>query len=383
LSDAETADAVVVGAGLLGAATTYELSKAGLHTVLLERGSPNRESSGATAGNIHVQAIHARRPGQVHPADPSVFLPLQIAASDIWDQLETELGADIEVRRGGSFMVAETEEQVAALRAKHNLEVQLGLMTELLAGDDARSEMPLLGPTVVAANYCAKDGYANPLLATPAFLRAANRFGARLYAFNPVTAISRIGLNYRISTANRVFEAPVLINAAGAWISEIADLAGIHLQMAPLAIQMHATERTEPLMSHVIQHVGQGLSVKQVNAGNFLIGGGWPAHGLNLNGRSPISIESMLGNIRQAHRVLPFLKGHRILRVWAGPLAATPDELPVIGEVPGASGFFVVGGTYGFTLAPLWAQVLSSLVRGCATNQDLSQVSVGRLVLEV
>lgn len=381
LSDVQTADVVVVGAGLLGAATTYELSKAGLRTVLLERGAPNRESSGATAGNIHVQAIHARRPGQIYPADPSVFLPLQIAASEIWDHLETELNANMEVRRGGSYMVAETEEQVTVLTAKHDLELKFGLVTELLEGDTARAELPLLGPTVMAANYCAKDGYANPLLATPAYLRSANRFGAHLYPFTAVTAINRAGANYRIRTTAGEFEAPAIVNSAGAWITEIAEMAGIHLQMAPVAIQMHATERTTPLMDHVIQHVGEGLSVKQVRAGNFLIGGGWPAHRLDLSARSPASVVSMLGNIRLAHRILPFLKSYRIVRVWAGPLAATPDELPAIGEVPGTPGLFVVGGTYGFTLAPLWAKVLTSLICGSTPQVDLTRVDVRRLMV--
>lgn len=277
-------------------------------------------------------------------------------------------------------MVAETEEQVEALTAKHNLEVTSGLMTELLQGDDARSELPLLGPTVLAANYCAKDGYANPLLATPAYLRAANRYGARLYSFHPVERINRVGASYRVRTPSREFESPVVVDTAGAWITEIAQMAGIHLRMAPVAIQMHATERMAPLMDHVIQHVGEGLSVKQVKAGNVLIGGGWPAHGLDLTARSPISVASMLGNIRLAHRILPFLKQQRILRVWAGPLAATADELPAIGEVPGAPGFYVIGGTYGFTLAPLWAKVLCNLVRGITPEVDLSRVTVQRLV---
>jgi sarcosine oxidase subunit beta len=306
-----------------------------------------------------------------------------MAASDLWEQLEAELDANIEVRRGGSFMVAETEDQVADLRAKHDLEQRLGLETTLLAGDDARRELPLLGGSVLAADYCALDGYANPLLATPAYVRAATRLGARIYPFNPVEAITRTHDIYRLSTPTLEFESPIVINAAGAWISQVAGLAGISLDMAPLAIQMHATERTEPAMSHVIQHVGLGLSVKQVKAGNFLIGGGWPALDLNLNGRSSISIESMLGNIAIAHRVLPFLRRHRILRVWAGPLAATPDELPVIGEVPDAKGFLVVGGTYGFTLAPLWARVLRDLAVGTAPQVDLKRVAVARLVRSV
>ena len=110
-------DAIVIGGGVVGAATAYELVRAGAQTVVLERGAPNRESSGTTAGNIHIQAIHPLRPGQV-PADARRFLPLQRAASSLWDTLESELDAGIELRRAGGFMVAETPEQVAHLRQK-------------------------------------------------------------------------------------------------------------------------------------------------------------------------------------------------------------------------------------------------------------------------
>jgi len=302
-----------------------------------------------------------------------------MAASNYWQRLEEELDANIEVRRGGSFMVAETEEEAVDLRAKHELERRLGLATRLLSGEEARKELPLLGDSVLEADYCGLDGYANPLLATPAYLKAAIRLGAQLYPFTQVNEIAHAGGSYRLTTQSSVFESPVVINAAGAWITRVAALAGIVLDMAPVAIQMHATERIQPTMSHVIQHVGLGLSVKQVKSGQFLIGGGWPALDLNLEGRSSISVKSMLGNVALAHRVLPFLKNLRILRAWAGPLAATPDELPVIGEVPGFDGFFVVGGTYGFTLAPLWARVLTSLVLGSAPEVDLRSVTVGRL----
>ena len=74
MSAAETvgahhADVIVIGAGVVGSAAAYELCRAGARTMLLERTVPNRESSGTTAGNIHIQAIHALRPGQDVPID--------------------------------------------------------------------------------------------------------------------------------------------------------------------------------------------------------------------------------------------------------------------------------------------------------------------------
>lgn len=360
----ETADVVIIGAGILGAAAAHALAVAGHRVVVLDRGAPNREGSGTTAGNLHIQAIHTHRPGQVIGADNRRFLPLQRAASQLWTTIEDELETSVELRRGGGFMVAETEDQVAELRRKHEMERELQVPTELVSGDEARAALPLLSDRVLAADWCDLDGYANPLLVTGAYLAAARRHSAQVFGFTPATGIDRTSEGYVVRSRDRAWSTATVINVAGPWIADVAALAGIDLTISPVAIQMHVTERVPPTTRMLVQHVGEGMSVKQTTSGNMLIGGGWPAAGMNLDGRSDASIESLAGNIWQAVRVLPFLADLKILRAWAGPLAATPDEMPVIGEVPGAPGFFVAGGTYAFTLAPLWAHTLRCLVEG-------------------
>lgn len=377
---AEHLDAIVIGGGILGAATAYELSRAGKKTVVLEKGAPNREGSGTTAGNLHIQAIHPRRPGQLVAADNARFLPLQLEASKRWSFIEDVLETSVELRRSGGFMVAESEIQVNELRAKHELERRNGLTSDLLSGEEARVALPLLSPAVMAAVFCPEDGYANPLKVVPAYLQAAQRLGSRVHSFTRVDRISAEGGIYRVSAANAEWLAPTVVNVTGPWIGDVAGLIGIDLDMSPVAIQMQATVRVPPLMHHLVEHIGEGLSVKQVSAGNILVGGGWPAAKLDLSGRSAISLRSMFGNLELAQRILPFLTSMRILRAWAGPLAATPDELPVIGEVPGFPRFFVAGGTYAFTLAPLWAEVLRDLALGVAPAVDLSGLGPERLM---
>lgn len=372
MTRAATADVVVVGAGILGAATAWHLTRSGSSVIVLERGAPNREGSGSTAGNLHVQAVHTRRPGQDVPLNSRRFLPLQKAASDRWTDVPEELDADIELTRAGGLTVAETDEQAAELVAKSRWEAEVGVPTELLDGDAAREMMPELGRTVRAATWCPVDGYANPLLVTPAYLQAAIRCGAQLHTDCAVTALRRASAVWQVEAGDLVAEAPVVIDVAGPWLGAIAALAGITLAMAPVAIQMHATVRSPPLLRHLVQHIGEGLSVKQVTAGNVLIGGGWPSGPIDLSGRTAASVASMTGNLAQAIRILPVLGGLRLLRMWAGPLAATPDEMPVIGEVPGAEGFFVAGGTYAFTFAPLWAQTLTALIHGQQPPVDLT-----------
>ncbi|MEV4839207.1 FAD-dependent oxidoreductase [Nonomuraea sp. NPDC049486] len=375
-----TADVVIVGAGVLGASAASRLARDGHRVVVLERGAPGREGSGTTAGNLHVQAVHTRRPGQAVPLDSARFAPLQRAASDLWETVEDDLGASVELRRSGGFTVAETPEQVQELYDKQAWENAAGIKTEILGGDAARDALPQLGPTVAAATWCPQDGYANPLKVTPAYLDDAVRHGAEVVPFAPVTAIAREGGSWRVRAGAREIETPVVIDVAGPWLHKIAALTGVALDMAPVAIQMHATVRCSSGLPHLVQHIGEGLSVKQVNAGNLLVGGGWPARRLNLDGRSDAGVDSMVGNLALAVRILPFVRRLRLLRAWAGPLAATPDEMPVIGEVPGRPGFLVAGGTYAFTFAPLWAETLRCLVAGAEPPVDVSDLGPDRLM---
>lgn len=374
---AEVYDAIVVGAGLLGAAAGFELARSGARTLILERGAANRESSGTTAGNLHIQAIHPRRPDQRVAADNRRLLPLQRAASRLWARVEDDLDADVELRRTGGVMIAETEDEVAELRAKRAAERDAGLRTELLDGGAARTGFGL-GPTVRAAVWCAEDGFANPLKATPAYLAAASRHGARTRLFAPVTGIARERDAWRVSTRGGTYAAPVVVDAAGPWLGEVAAMAGVDLDVRPLALQMHATVRTRPRLRVLVQHIGQGLSVKQAVAGNVLVGGGWPAP-LDLAARSGIDPASIAGNLGVAARVLPFLHELRLLRCWSGPLATTPDEMPVVGEVGRRPGLIVLGGTYGFTLAPLWGRIAAQLARGDAPEVEIGDLTPDRL----
>jgi sarcosine oxidase subunit beta len=375
-----TADVVIIGAGVLGASAASRLARDGHRVVVLERGAPGREGSGTTAGNLHVQAVHTRRPGQDVPLDSARFTPLQRAASDLWEDVEDDLDTSVELRRSGGFTVAETPGQVQELHDKQAWECAAGIKTEILDGDAAREALPQLGPTVAAATWCPHDGYANPLKVTPAYLADALRHGARFLPFTPVRAITREHGTWRVRAGTQTVEAPVVIDVAGPWLHRIAALAGITLDMKPVAIQMHATVRCETGLPHLVQHIGEGLSVKQVSAGNLLVGGGWPARRLNLDGRSDAGVDSMVGNLALAVRILPFVRRLRLLRAWAGPLAATPDEMPVIGEVPGSPGFLVAGGTYAFTFAPLWAETLRRLVAGAEPPVDVSDLGPGRLM---
>jgi sarcosine oxidase subunit beta len=377
----KTADVVVIGAGVVGAATAWALAEEGVQVHVLDRGPVNRQGSGTTAGNLHIQAVHSERPGQQVPVDVTRLLPLQRAASDLWTAAEQRLQADIGLRRTGGLTVAETDAEVALLWAKRRAEAQHGIPTEVLQGAQLRGFAPEINLDIPAATWCPWDGYANPLVTTPAFLRAAARREARIDPFRPVIALERRRTDWLVQTPAGPISAPFVINAAGPDLPDIARLAGVHLAAQPAHLQMHITMRTRPVLPRLIQHVGQGLSVKQVSTGQVLIGGGWPASDRpGSGGRRPVSVPSIVGNVSLACRIVPTLSEVDLLRVWTGPVLATGDEMPVIGEVPGRPGLIVCGGTYAFTLAPLWAQILSCLVQRRPAPLPVEDLGPGRLM---
>lgn len=371
-------DAVVVGAGIVGAATALALTRAGARVVVLDRSAPNAGGSGATAGNLHIQTIHTRRPGQGVAVDVRQLLPLQARTSTLWNELDDSV-PDLGLARCGGFMVAETEDQVRTLEAKHHWELAAGIPTEVLTGREARRLLPTLGPSVEAATWCPLDGFAEPDLAGPALLRQAEAEGAEVRSHHPVTGLDRVGDEWAVTTPAITLTAPVVIDVAGPWMAGIASMAGVSMNLRPTALQMHALDAPPDTLGVLVQHVGEGMSIKQDRRGRLVLGGGWPAGEFHDTDAATPLPESTVGNLAQIERLLPSLAALPLTDTWTGPVLTTPDEMPVIGPVGGAPGLLVAGGTYSFTFAPLWAQLLTAMVRGHEPDLDVGAFSPARL----
>ena len=122
------------------------------------------------------------------------------------------------------------------------------------------------------------EGFANPLLVTPAHINAAARHGARFFSDAPARAITRESDGgFVIETGRGAFRARQIISAAGAWTAELGRMVGLKIPVTGSAGQVMVTEGRPPIMrDHLLQHVGKGLTLKQSQNGTFIIGGGWP-----------------------------------------------------------------------------------------------------------
>jgi sarcosine oxidase, subunit beta len=373
------ADVVVIGAGIVGSATALELTRADYRVVVVDRAEPNRAGSGTTAGNLHIQSMHGGRPGQLVTVDAERLVPVQRAASELWDTYDNSVPGLGLVRCGG-YSVAETDEQTALLERKSQWERDAGIPTRVLTGDQARAQLPVFGPVVRAATWCDWDGFAHPDIAGPALLRQAVREGAKLRTPCTVTGLRHDADRWTVRTELGEVLAESVVIASGPWIAPVAALAGVSLRVTPVSLQMHTLDAPRRPLPCLVQHVGEGMSVRPGRDGRLVLGGGWPAGAFSeRDGSAPTVEASIDGNRAQIARLMPALADAPLVDVWTGPVVTTPDEMPLIGRIPSAPGLYVAGGTYSFTFAPVWAKTLTALISDKATPVDVAGFAPDRL----
>jgi glycine/D-amino acid oxidase-like deaminating enzyme len=367
-------DVAVLGGGLVGCATAYYLSRAGARVVLVEQADLNREASGRNAGSLHFQLEYRLLShGDELAAQFSQIIPLSLLAIEDWAGLEKTLESDLEVEFGGGLIVADSAADVTLLEKRQALQSKWGLPSRLLSRAEVRQLAPYLADSVVAAGYCAAEGHANPRLVTPAFARRAAENGADIQCRTRVTALARDGRDWRVATVatdgtQRDIIAGAVLNAAGAWASDIATLAHLHLPIYAVPLTMNVIERTAPMIPHLVQHASRRLSLKQVAAGNILVGGGWPGRFQcedstpNVCQRADLVLDHVAANVSLASRLVPALGRLHLLRSWTGTTGVTADQMPLLGEVPEAPRFFVAAGGSAFTHGPTYARLISEAI---------------------
>jgi D-hydroxyproline dehydrogenase subunit alpha len=153
-------------------------------------------------------------------------------------------------------------------------------------------------------------------------------------------------------------------------------MVGLSLLVHGAALQMIVTESAPPLLDHLIAHADRHLTLKQADAGNLIIGGGWTA-GFDAAGFPQPLRPSIEGNLWVAERVVPALAGLHVIRSWAG-MNLNLDGAPLLGEAPGLPGFFNVVTANGYTLAPLVAQITAELIRTGTTRRDIDFFTLAR-----
>ncbi len=364
-----SADVVIVGAGVTGAALAYELTKRGIRDILiLERKFPCSGATGRCGGGIRQQFTSP--------------LNIKLAMESVrrYETLFEELGVDIEFIQGGYLILAETEKERELQLKAVSLQNELGLPSRLLSPEEALDVLPLLdASTITGATFCPTDGHANPFRVVEGYLRRAREKGVSLEKFTEVVGLVVEGDRIvRVRTSRGEISPGVVVNAAGAWSREIARMAGVELPNVPIRHEIAITEPVKPFMDVMVISIHNGIYFSQTKEGQIIGGIGLPDErpGYNLSS----SLRFLRVYARELIRYVPALGQLSVLRQWAGLYDVTPDAQPILGPTPGLGNFIQANGYsgHGFMIAPAVAAHLADYIEKGNRSEVLESLSLER-----
>jgi sarcosine oxidase subunit beta len=349
---------LIVGGGLMGLSAAFHLRRmdASRSVTVLERAQVGAAASGASAAGVRAMG---RDPAERR---------LALESLRRWPELDRELEAETGYRRGGGLRVALDDkawETAPAWAAEQRAD---GVPLETVDAAGARRLAPGIAPGCLGGAYSPIDGQAEAMATVQAFAAAARRVGARVEEGAGVKALIVDGP--RVTGVERSDGArqscDVAIVTAGAWTASLlAGLVKVPLHTRPL--QMLLTEPAPGALGPVLSGFDRRISLKQLAGGAFLVGGGWPGHVTDHEAnRGEVLGESVRGSLEVVREVYPPAAGCKVARSWIGLEAFMPDELPVIGPLPGLEGLLVATGFsgHGFALSPAVGDVLARLALG-------------------
>jgi glycine oxidase len=363
----ERADVLVVGGGVIGCAVAAELAARGRGVVVLERGEPGLEASGAAAGMLSPQAEARTR---------DAFFDLALASRELYPAwvrvLEEETGVDVGYRRTGllhcDFAGARAQsraeqiawQQAAGLEAAALLRVELpGEIAERLSSE------------VTAAASFPAEGAVDPRRLTRAAWLLAERRGVRVR-----TGVEALGFRFEggacrgVETRAGAILANAVVDAAGAWAA--FDSLPLPVPVEPVRGQIVELRLAGPPLPTILSSDDVYLVPRA--DGTLLLGSTVEHVGF----RKEVTAAAVERLIAAAVRLCPEIASARFVTAWSGLRPATPDGLPILGacRLPGL--FFAAGHfRNGILLAPVTAVALADLLTGEA-GKDLASFSIER-----
>ncbi|WP_297870118.1 FAD-binding oxidoreductase [uncultured Oscillibacter sp.] len=362
-----TYDAIVIGAGVLGASAAAHLAEAGHSVLILERGET---VSGASGGNL----------GQISISDrtESWHMPLALRSQDYYREVLSKEYPIEYVPSGGSVTLT-GEEQIAAGQDAQRRMAAFGVESVIYWGEDIRKAEPGLSLNAAdALLFCPAEGKLNPLQTTLAFLDKAQKSGAILLRRTPVTAFQKEGTHITgVETPASVFSAKWVVNCAGPQAAFIGKLAGVSLPIRFHKGTAFVSEPVGPVIRGPIVGGGFFLAPPKVRPRRSIgFGCVQTADGSILIAQSTEECEAGDRSVNMpslqlvALRFLqyyPQMRDLRIVRAWAAATTYTEDDLPVFGFSAGADNLFTAAGFKGaFTTAPEVGRVTLETLEGRA-----------------
>ena len=377
-----SARVVIVGGGIMGAATAYELAAAGVdNVVVLERNELGSGSTCKAAGGLRSQF------------SDEVNILLGARSLETFRRFKEKFDQDLDLVQSGYLFLLDNEADTAAFERNVALQQSLGQNSRMVTVAQAQELSPVISTDgLVAGAFNPDDAHCTPEAAVAGYVRAARRLGVQFFTRTEVTGITvEAGAITGVSAqiADEGGEAPevrtaeiatdTVICTAGAWSGQVGDMAGVTLPVTPLRRHIVVSEpvgfgvRSLPFTidfstSYYFHSEGDGLLVgcpEETDVWEFTEkrDAGW--------------LEYLCGFIT---RRTPALADIRPRRGWAGLYETTPDHNALIGTSAEVGGFHYACGFsgHGFLQGPAVGEVMRDLYLGREPFVDVAGMGVER-----
>lgn len=337
---AESARVVVIGAGIIGASIAYHLAIRGCTDVVILEKEPV-EVSGSTARSAA---------GVRHQFSSRTNILLSKYSIKRFKHFTEEVGGHAEFHQDGYVFLFNDAAQWEAYQPVIALQHELGVPVQVLTPDEAARFVPEMNTRdLVAATFCAEDGFVDPHGVAMGYLSRARELGVRLLRACPATGFTlEQELVREVQTSQGAIRCEYVVNAAGPYAGEVAALANLEIPIRPYRRNIYVTEPFPaiPRSIPLIIDVGTGAYMRKEHE-SLLLGLSRPdepsSHTMMVDWEwLDTVLEALL------HR-FPILEqaGLAERQSWAGSYEITPDHLPVLGCMPGLPNWINAAGFSG------------------------------------
>lgn len=381
----QSARIIIIGGGIVGCSILYHLARAGCKdAMLIEKAELTAGATWHAAGNVHNQ----------NPI-PNLSA-LQAYSMRLYDGLEEEVGQAVGSHVVGGFFLAQSRERMEEFKFLAGKFKALGLPYELVTPDDIKAKFPLINTEGLQGGAWDPDeGFVDPYSVAMGLATGAQRMGARIVRHTRVTSIHRQPSgHWRLHTdKDAEYECEIVVNAAGFWGNEVAQMVGAKLPIVNMEHHYLVTETMPEVTAHngklpLIRDMDAQFYMRQENDG-LLLGvwendcrAAWNGSGAPWNfGQDlfPSDLSRMEEELAAVYHRVSALNAAGIKRVINGAISFSPDGRGLLGPLPGVPNYYVACGFLsGIAQGGGVGLALSQWILEGETEMDLSCMDVAR-----